>query len=93
MILELSQEAKSAEISPLMDCSSTRVRKKPKDHSAQIREHVPPDLRERLNGKEKVQCAKTEEPIPAPVRELALVNCCSTNRNQCLKFPLMVSAT
>ena len=77
-ILELSQEAKPAELAPLMECSPTQVRKKLKDYSAQIREHFPADLRERLNGKEKVQCGKIEEQIPAPVRELALINCCST---------------
>ena len=90
-ILELSQEAKPAEIAPLMDCSPTRFRKKPKDYSAQIREYIPADLRERLDVKEKVQCAKTEEPIPAPVRELALDIFALLNRNQYLKFSLMVT--
>ncbi len=77
-LLELSQDAKPAELAPLMDCDASKVRKKLKDHAAQIREHVPADLRERLYGKEKNQCVRISELVPAPAKELALINCCST---------------
>ena len=78
-ILELSQQAKAGEMAPLLDCSTHMVKKVLKDHAAHIREHMPADLRARLQGKEHNTCVRIEKPIPAPVRELALVSCCSVS--------------
>ena len=78
-LLEIAQSAKPAELAPLMDCDASKVRKKLKDHAAQIREHVPADLRERLYGKEINECVKIMELQPAPVRELVAVGCQSSS--------------
>ena len=78
-LLELAQDAKPAQLAPLMDCDASKVRQKLKDQAAQIREHIPADLRERLNGKELNECVKIEKLIPAPTRELALVSCCTAS--------------
>ena len=90
-LLEIARESKPKDIGLLLDCDPSKVRQKLKDHAVQIREHIPADLRERLYGKDLNSDVKIEEPIPAPTRELALVNCCSSNRNQCLKFLPMVT--
>ena len=81
-ILELSQQCKPGEMAPLLGCGVNSVRIKLKDCAAQIREHMPADLRERLNGKELNSYVRIEPIIslyePSPLRELALINCCST---------------
>ena len=77
--LELSQQCKPGEMAPLLGCGVNSVRIKLKDCAAQIREHMPADLRARLQGKEKNEHVRISEPIPAPAKELALVSCCSAS--------------
>ena len=64
-ILELSQEAKSTELAPLLDCSAMGVKKALKDHQANVREHCPNDLRRRLNVKELNPCVRLINNVPS----------------------------
>ena len=82
-ILELGQEAKPSEIAPLLDCSPCAVRKKLKDHQANVREHCPNDLRRRLNVKELNPYVKIDRKID-PV-DLSPMSEVSSNGHQSLE--------
>lgn len=59
-----------------------RVSKKLRDMKSHVREHMPSDLRARLNGEEVSIPVKIKPvipmPEPLPTKELALINCCSS---------------
>ena len=81
-ILELSEEASKTDLSVLLECTPKHVGKKLKDVKSHVREHMPSDLRARINGEEVSIPVKIRPAIPKPeqlpAKELALINCCSS---------------
>ena len=81
-MLELQQHHKPAEMAELMGCSPKAAKVKLNDMKALVREHCPTHIREQILGKEKAECVKLDEIVPAvessPSQELVMASSCST---------------
>ena len=81
-MLELQQHHKPAEMAELMGCSTKAAKVKLNDMKALVREHCPTHIREQILGKEKSECVKLDEIVPAvessPAQELVMASSCST---------------
>ena len=81
--LELAQESTKTEMGELMGCSPSHVSKNLRNIKAQVREHCPEHIRERICGKEQKVSVKLEmqKPVfqPHVARELVLVGCKSNS--------------
>lgn len=82
-LLELSLQTKPKEIAELIGCTPSFVTRKLKDVKAQVREHCPEHIRERVVGKEPKVSDKLEvqQPVLQPhvARELVLAGCNSNS--------------
>ena len=81
--LELAQEATPTDVAELLDCNVATVRKKLRDMKAQVREHTPSHIRERICGIERKLPVKLEEQglvlQPHVARELVPAGCNSNS--------------